>query len=74
VLTAIGELSPHARVATAVLPFLVALALRIVLGRSMLTRVLVSIGTMWFVVNVLMAPYSVRMRQDIHELQTMFRH
>ncbi len=56
------------------MPFLVALALRIVLGRSMLTRVLVSIGTMWFVVNILMAPYSVRMRQDIHELQTMFRH
>jgi hypothetical protein len=59
-------------VATAILPFVLALVLRIVLGRNRITRTLVSIGTMWFVMNVLMAPYSVRMRQDIHELQSMF--
>lgn len=66
-------LSPYARVATAVLPFVVALVVRIVFGRTRLTRVLVSLGTMWFVMNILMAPYSVRMRQDIHELQYIFR-
>jgi hypothetical protein len=66
-------LSPHARVATAVLPFIVALAVRIVFGRNRITRVLVSLGTMWFVMNVIMAPYSVRLRQDIHNLRYIFR-
>lgn len=67
------DLSPHARVATAVMPFVLAVVLRIVLGRNRVTRALVSLGTMWFVMNVLMAPYSVRMRQDIHELRSIFR-
>ena len=66
-------LSPHARVATAVLPFVVGVVLRVVFGRNRLTRVLLSLGTMWFVMNVIMAPYSVRMRQDIHELRYIFR-
>jgi hypothetical protein len=60
-------------VATAVLPFIVALAVRIVFGRNRITRVLVSLGTMWFVMNVIMAPYSVRLRQDIHNLRYIFR-
>jgi hypothetical protein len=60
-------------VITAVLPFAVAMVVRIVMGRNRITRTMVSLGTIWFVVNVLMAPYSVRMRQDIHELQSMFR-
>jgi hypothetical protein len=67
------ELSPHTRVATAILPFVLAVVLRIVLGRNRLTRTLVSVGTMWFVMNILMAPYSVRMQQDIHELRSKFR-
>jgi hypothetical protein len=28
---------------------------------------------MWFVMNVLMAPYSLQMQQDIHELRSKFR-
>jgi len=60
-------------VATAVLPFVVALTVRIVFGRNRITRVVAFLGTMWFVMNVIMAPYSVRMRQDIHELQSIFR-
>jgi len=60
-------------VATAVLPFVVAMVLRIVLGGTRLTRALISVGTMWFVVNVLMAPYSVRMRQDLQQLPYIFR-
>ena len=67
------HLSPHARVATAVLPFVVAAVARIVFGRNYMTRAMISIATMWFVVNVLMAPYSAGMRQDIGELQSMFR-
>ena len=66
-------LSPHARLATAVLPFVVALGLRIILGRNRLTRTLVSAGTVWFFINVLMAPYSTRMRQEIENLQHIIR-
>ena len=58
-------MSPHARVATAVAPFIVALLLRIILGNCRVTRWLISLGTVWFAVNVLMAPYSAGMRQDI---------
>ncbi len=67
------SLSPHARVATAVLPFVLAIIVRIVLGKNKLTRTLISLATMWFAINVLMAPYSARMREDIQELQYMFR-
>jgi len=60
-------------VATAVLPFLIALVLRVALGKSRITSLLVSVSTVWFAVNVLMAPYSVGMRQDIQDLQHLFR-
>jgi hypothetical protein len=73
VLRLLEDLSPHARVATAVAPFVIALVLRVVLGRNRLTRMLISLGTMWFAINVLMAPYSARMTQDIRDLQYMFR-
>jgi len=69
----LDSLTPHARVATAVLPFLIALVLRVALGKSRITSLLVSVSTVWFAVNVLMAPYSVGMRQDIQDLQHLFR-
>ena len=59
------ELSPHARVATAVAPFGIALLFRIVLGNCRVSRWMISLGTVWFAVNILMAPYSAGMRQDI---------
>jgi hypothetical protein len=62
-------LSPNARVATAILPFVLALVLRVLLGRNKMTRTLISIGTMWFVMNVLLAPYSSRMRADLQRLE-----
>ena len=68
----LDDLSPHARVATAVLPFVAAIALRLVLGKSRLTGLLVSISTVWFAINILLAPYSAHMRQDIERLETMF--
>jgi hypothetical protein len=73
VLSLFEDLSPHARVATAVAPFAAAVVLRVVLGKNRLTRALISLGTMWFAINVLMAPYSARMRQDITDLRYFFR-
>jgi hypothetical protein len=67
------DLSPHARVATAVLPFVAVVLLRLVLGNNRLTRALISLSTTWFVVNVLMAPFSEGMRRDILDLRSWFR-
>ena len=67
------DLSPHARVATAVLPFVAVMLLRLVLGNNRLTRVLISLSTTWLVINVLMAPYSEGMRRDILDLRSWFR-
>jgi hypothetical protein len=67
------HLSPHARVATAVLPFAAVMLLRLVLGNNRLTRLLISLSTTWFVVNVLMAPLSEGMRRDILDLRAWFR-
>ena len=65
------DLSPHARVVTAVLPFVLAIFLRLMLGSHPLTRWLISLGGMWFAANILMAPYSAGMRQDIRNLRTL---
>ena len=67
------DLSPHARVATAVLPFVAAMLLRLILGKNRLTQVLVSVSTTWFAVNVLMAPLSEGMRRDILDVRSWFR-
>jgi len=58
-------------VATAVLPFAIAVAMRVVLGANRLTRWLISLSVMWFAANVLMAPYSAGMREDIQNLRTL---
>jgi hypothetical protein len=67
------DLSRHAGVATAVLPFVAAMLLRIVLGKNRLTGVLISLTTTWFAINVLMAPLSEGMRRDIFDLRSWFR-
>ena len=67
------DLSPHARVATAVLPFVVAMVLRFILGKNRVTRVLLSVSTTWFAINVLMTPFSEGMRRDILDLRAWFR-
>jgi hypothetical protein len=69
----IDSFTPNARVATALAPFAVALMSRIILGRGNLTRWLITLSTMWFAINVLMAPYSAGMRQDLVDLQQMLR-
>ena len=73
VLSIFEDLSPHARVATAVLPFVAAMLLRLILGKNRLTQVLVSMSTTWFAVNVLMAPLSEGMRRDILDVRSWFR-
>ncbi len=47
--------------------------LRLILGRNQLTRLLISAATTWFAINILLAPYSVGMRQDILDLRSLFR-
>ena len=67
------DLSPHARVVTAVLPFVAAMLLRIVFGKNQVTRVLLSVSTTWFAINVLMTPFSQGMQRDIFDLRSWFR-
>ena len=65
------DLSPPARVVTAVLPFALAIFMRLLMGNSRLTRSLISIGVLWFAANVLMAPYSAGVRMGIRNLRTL---
>jgi hypothetical protein len=62
------HLSPHARVAAAVAPFVVVMAARLVWGKSQTMSWLITLTTVWFVINVMMAPYSAPMRQEIQNL------
>ena len=63
------RLSPYARVATAITPFLIAIVVRLLFGKNKVTRALLSISTIWFAVNVFLAPYSYGMRQDLVNLR-----
>jgi hypothetical protein len=58
---------------TAIIPFAVAMLLRLILGRTQLTRWAITLGTMWFAFNVLLAPYSTGIRQDLLEFGSRFR-
>jgi hypothetical protein len=69
----IDGLTPDARVATAALPFVVAMLLRWILGRTQFTRWAITVSTMWFAINVLLAPYSAGVREDLLELGSRFR-
>jgi hypothetical protein len=65
------SLSPHARVATAITPFVLAIALRLILGKNRVTRILLSVSTTWFAINILLAPYSASMRRDLDHLRVI---
>jgi len=65
------RLSPYARVVTAITPFLAAIVLRLMFGKNQVTRALLSISTIWFAMNVFLAPYSYGMRQDLANLRRM---
>jgi hypothetical protein len=66
------DLTPHARVATAVAPFIVASVFRVALGKNRFTKGLLSLSTLWFTVSVFVATYSQQMQQDISHVQAMF--
>ena len=69
----VDALSPNARVGTAVIPFVAAMALRLLVGKNRFTATFISLTITWFAANILMAPYSSRMRADIFTLRSMFR-
>jgi hypothetical protein len=69
----VEAISPHARVATALIPFLAAIVLRLLLGKNAFTRAALSVATMWFAINVLLAPYSVELRREILNIGTRLR-
>jgi hypothetical protein len=71
--TMFEEFTPHARVITAIGPFLMAIVMRLILGKNKLTRMLLSLSTTWFAINVLLAPYSGRMQAELQSLRYMFR-
>jgi hypothetical protein len=67
------QLSPHARVATAVAPFVGAVVFRLTTGRSKMASLLISIATTWFTVFVLLTPMSSTMQQDLMRLRYLFQ-
>ena len=69
----IDALSPHARVATALIPFLGAVLMRLLFGKNRLTRAILSLSTMWFAINVLMAPFSLALRRELLDFRWIFR-
>jgi hypothetical protein len=69
----VEAISPHARVATALIPFLAAIVLRLFLGKNAFTRAALSVATMWFAINVLLAPYSVELRREILNIGARLR-
>jgi hypothetical protein len=68
----LDQLSPHARVATAVAPFVGSVIFRLMTGRSRLASLLMSISTTWFAVFVMLTPISFDMQQDLMRLRAMF--
>jgi hypothetical protein len=71
--TVFDYLTPESRVEVAVAPVVIAMLLRFMLGRTQFTRWSIAIGTMWFAINVLLAPYSAGIRQDLMEVSARFR-
>jgi hypothetical protein len=69
----VDALSPHARVATAVAPFAAAMVLRVALGSNRFVQWVIWGSTMWFLINVLLAPYSPGMRADLVTLRRLFQ-
>ncbi|MGA3019242.1 MAG: hypothetical protein ABSF62_19125 [Bryobacteraceae bacterium] len=67
------QLSHYARILTAVMPFLLAIVIRFLYGKNRVTKVLLSISTMWFAVNIMLAPYSAGMQRDLAYVRAWFR-
>ena len=68
---AFAALGAYARVTTALAPFALAMALRAAFGRNRSIRWLITISTPWFPLNVLLAPYSPGMREDLQSIKSL---
>jgi hypothetical protein len=64
-------LSPTAQVLIAVAPFVIAMILRLSTGKSRTADWLITLTTVWFATNVLMAPHASGVRQGIRNLSRM---
>ena len=64
----LDDLSPYARVATALVPFILAMLARVCFGRSRTVSWLITLGTVWFMANILTAPFSDSMQREIQSL------
>jgi len=53
-----------------VIPFFVVMLARLIWGKSQTMSWLITASTVWFVINVLAAPYSAPMRQELLNLVT----
>jgi hypothetical protein len=69
----IDDLDPTFRVVLAAGPFVAAMILRVIFGRSGWARWLVTLATVWFTINVLLAPYSGAIRREVLWLGSVFR-
>ncbi len=69
----LDHLSHYARILTAVMPFLLAIAIRFIYGKNRVTHALLSISTLWFAINILLAPYSDGMQRDLAHVRSWFR-
>jgi hypothetical protein len=66
-------LSRYARILTAVMPVVLAIAIRLIYGKNRATNALLSISTMWLAINVLLTPYSDGMQRDLAHVRSWFR-
>ena len=71
--TPLSGLTPDERVGLALAPFVVAMVLRLMLGRTQFTRWSVALSTMWFAINVLLTPYTTGVREELIHLSDRFR-
>ncbi len=60
--------SPGQKVITALIPFVAASLLRLMYGRSRTTEVLLTIGTSWFLVNVLITPFEAEIQRVLYAI------
>ena len=66
--TVLAHLGPVTRVCIAAGPFVSTMLLRLLLGRNRLTGSLIAFTTSWFAMNVLLAPSSEPIRQQLYSL------
>jgi len=54
-----------------VLPFALAIFVRLLVGNNLLSRWLISLSVLWFAANVMMAPYSAGLRREIRNMRIL---